>query len=271
MILDRILAETRAETARRKRTTPLETLVQRAKAAPVPRGLARALRAGETVRLLAEVKRKSPSKGVLRADFDPAVLARAYAAAGADAVSVLTDEPFFGGGLGHLRTVREAVALPVLRKDFILDPYQIVEARAAGADGVLLIVAALTRSQLEDLLAETTAWGMDALVEVHTEDELDRALAAGARVIGVNNRDLKTFETTLDVTLRLASRVPGDVTLVSESGIRSRDDVVRLAAAGVDAVLVGERLVTDREPGGAARALVGVPRRAGSRTEAMAT
>ena len=268
MILDRIIAETKAETARRRRMTPLRALAEAAQAAPPPRSLAGRLGAGGTVSLLAEVKRKSPSKGVLRADFDPAALARAYAKAGADAISVLTDGPFFGGGLDHLRAVREAVPLPVLRKDFIVDPYQVAEARAAGADAVLLIVGALPRRRLDDLLAEVHAWGMDALVEVHTEAELERALAAGARLVGINNRDLHTFETSLEVTMRLAGQVPDDVTLVSESGIRSREDVQRLAAAGVDAILVGERLVTDADPLRAARSLVGVPlgprRRAGA-------
>lgn len=270
MILDRILAETRAEVARRKLTAPMSTLEQKAKSAPGPRGLAQALGAGGTVRLLAEVKHKSPSKGVLRSDFDPVSLARAYEKAGADAISVLTDEPFFGGSLLHLRAVRETVPLPVLRKDFIVDPYQIVEARAVGADAVLLIAAALDDKTLGHLLAMTRDWGMDALVEVHTENELERALAAGADFVGINNRDLNTFETSLDVTLRLAPRVPAHVTLVSESGIRSRGDVTKLAAGGVHAVLVGERLVTDDDPTAAARALVGVALPPQGRMEAVA-
>lgn len=259
MILDSILAETRAEVARRKQRTPLLSLEQEALSAPEPRGLAGALGAGGTVRLLAEVKHKSPSKGVLRQKFDPVSLARMYAQAGADAISVLTDEPFFGGSLDHLRAVRQAVALPVLRKDFIVDAYQVVEARAAGADALLLIAAALDDEALSRLLAVTRDWGMDALVEVHTEDELERALASGAELIGINNRDLRTFDTSLDVTLRLAARVPAHVTLVSESGIRSRADVALVAQSGVHAVLVGERLVTDVDPLAAARGLVGVP------------
>lgn len=269
MILNQILAETRATVAWRKQVLPIETLLTHAEEAPRPRGLAAALGRGGTVRLIAEVKRRSPSKGVLRDNFDPLQLALAYEQAGADAVSVLTDETFFGGSVEHLRAVRAAVKLPVLRKDFIIDPYQIIEARAAGADGVLLIVAALGDEQLHSLLAETHEWGMDALVEVHSEEELERALDAGARLIGVNNRDLYSFVTTLDVTLELAPKVPDDVTLVSESGIAGRADVERLAVAGVDAVLVGERLVTDSDPGAAARSLVGVPAQDGRRRRVM--
>lgn len=259
MILERILAAKRETIARRKaRVAPAELAERAAEAAP-PRGLAAALGKGGVVRLVAEVKRKSPSKGVLHGRFDPVALAAAYAGAGADAVSVLTDEPFFGGSLAHLQAVRDAVTLPVLCKDFIIDEYQVAEARAAGADGVLLIAAALTDDELLALLTAVSRWGMDALVEVHTEEELERALAVGARLVGINNRDLRTFATALDVTLRLAPHVPDYVTLVSESGIQSRVDVERLAAAGVDAVLVGERLVTSRDPGAAARDLTGVP------------
>lgn len=259
MILERIVAETKSELIHRRRTAPIEKLLRAANDAPAPRGLAAALGRGTTVQLIAEVKHKSPSKGVLRADFDPVSLARSYWKAGAGAISVLTDGPFFGGSLEHLKAVREAVPLPILRKDFIVDTYQVVEARAAGADGLLLIAAALSQTELERLLAETRAFGMDALVEVHTEDELDRALAAGGHLIGINNRDLRTFRTSLDVTNRLAGRVPGDVVLVSESGIASRDDVARVAASGVDAVLVGERLVTSADPMTVARELLGVP------------
>lgn len=270
MILQRIVDETRTTVARRKQVMPVASLEKAAMQVSAPRGLAQALGRGDTVRLLAEVKRKSPSKGVLRADFDPVALAVAYAQAGANAISVLTDGPFFGGSLEHLQAVREAVSLPVLRKDFIVDEYQIVEARAAGADGLLLIVTALSQPELEHLLRAATALGMDALVEVHTEEELERALAAGASLVGINNRNLKTFETSLETTVQLAARVPEDAVLVSESGVASTQDVQRLAAVGVDAVLVGERLVTAGDPRSAARALLNVPARARDKTKAVA-
>lgn len=267
MILDRILEHKRTDVQRLKQERPLPTLIQQIHRAPPPRGLARALGQGGTVRLLAECKHRSPSKGVLREPFDPVALAVGYCAAGADAVSVLTDAPFFGGSFDHLRAVRAAVPVPVLCKDFVVDEYQVAAARAAGADGVLLIAAVLGDAELRRLVDAVERWGMDALVEVHTETELERALAAGARLVGVNNRDLRTFETSLEVTLRLAPRVPPDVTLVSESGIRRRSDVERVAAAGVDAVLVGEGLVTAEDPGAAARRLVGVPASGRARRE----
>ncbi|MFO7172401.1 MAG: indole-3-glycerol phosphate synthase TrpC [Bacillota bacterium] len=270
MILERILAAKAEEVARARAAVPLAEVRAAAAAAPPPRDFAAALarprhlgdRPGAVpVAVIAEVKRASPSRGVIRRDFDPAAIARAYARAGASAISVLTDAPFFQGHLDHLRAVRQAVDLPLLRKDFILDPYQVYEARAAGADAVLLIAAALgdagpiraLRELAEDL-------GMAALVEVHTPAELEMALAAGARIVGINNRDLRTFETRLETTLELAGQVPPEVLLVSESGIRTPEDCRRVAAAGARAVLVGEQLMRQPDPGAALLELVGAGR-----------
>ena len=199
--------------------------------------------AGRTLGLVAEVKRASPSAGLIAESFDPVEIARRYEQAGADAISVLTDEPFFQGHLDHLVAVRAAVGLPILRKDFVLDEAQIYEASVAGADAVLLIVAALTQDQLIRLHDAATACQLDALVEVHTLEELDRALAIDAQIIGINNRDLTTFKVDLAVTERLSEEVPAGVVLVSESGIRTADDSRRARASGADAILVGEALM----------------------------
>ena len=232
--------------------------------APTPRDLIEALRA-ETVRIIAEIKRSSPSQGNINAERDGADLVREYENNGAAAVSVLTDEDYFGGSIDDLRQARAAVDLPILRKDFIISPYQVYEARAAGADGVLLIVAGLYPSTLKTMLELTHELGMAALVEVHTERELDLALANEARLIGINNRDLNTLEVSLDTFVELAYRVPGDRVLVSESGIRDRGNVAYVAEAGADAVLVGTSLVSSEAPGAAVAELIGVavrPRRA---------
>lgn len=207
-----------------------------------PLDFAAALRR-DTVALIAEVKHASPSKGVLIEDFDPVRLATTYAENGAAAISVLTDEPFFQGHLDHLRAVRSAVGVPVLRKDFVIDPYQVYEGRAAGADAVLLIAAALEDDKMADLHALIAELGMAALVEVHNEAELERALTIGARLIGVNNRDLRTFNEDLSTTGRIARLISDGVTLVAESAIRSAADVRRMGDLGADAVLVGEALV----------------------------
>lgn len=266
-ILDRILVAKEEEVASDERIVSRDVMRRRAdeaaKAGPADaaRGLAARLSSSDTVAVIAEVKRKSPSKGRLAERIDAPALASAYARGGAGAVSVLTDEPFFGGGAEDLQTVRAAVPLPVLRKDFIIDEYQIDEAKVWGADAVLLIVAALDDARLTELLGRADELALDALVEVHTEEELGRALQAGARLVGVNNRDLRTFETTLDVSLRLAEHVPPDVVLVSESGIRSRHDVVTLAAAGFDGILVGESFVKSSDPEAAVARLAGVPGR----------
>jgi indole-3-glycerol phosphate synthase len=198
---------------------------------------------GEGVALIAEVKKASPSAGLIRQDFDPVHIARAYERGGAACISVLTDERFFQGSLAHLRLVRSAVDLPLLRKDFILDPVQVLEARALGADAYLLIAAALAEGELGKLLAAGRELGMDALVEVHDEGDLGVALEAGADLIGINNRDLRTFQVGLDVTERLAPLVPAGVVVVAESGIRTCADVRRLKACGIRAVLVGEALM----------------------------
>jgi indole-3-glycerol phosphate synthase len=212
-----------------------------------------ALEAGPGVAVIAEVKKASPSAGVLREDFDPAAIARAYAANGAGCISVLTDGPSFQGSLHHLELVRAAVDVPLLRKDFVIDRYQLLEARAAGADAVLLIAEVLAGDALPRLLAQSRELGMEALVELYDRENLPRVLAGGARLVGVNNRDLRTFRTDLGHTLELARAVPPGVCLVSESGIRGRADVERLRAAGVRAVLVGESLMRAPDVGAALR------------------
>lgn len=265
-MLDEIMRHKREELPERMRAMPLATLRALAATVPDPLDFAAALRR-PGVSLIAEVKRASPSRGLLCRDFDPARLAQVYTQGGAAAISVLTDSRFFQGELEHLTTVKETVTgerereekretraanlstspstvPPVLRKDFIFDSYQIVEARVAGADAVLLIVAVLGDHELRRLLAETRALGMEALVEVHDEAEVERALKAGARVIGVNNRDLRTFTVDLATTARLRPLIPPECVLVSESGIHGPDDVRRLREMGVDAMLVGESLVT---------------------------
>jgi indole-3-glycerol phosphate synthase len=258
-ILAEILAHKRVELEAARRLVPDALLAERAEAlAEAPRGFRRALLAAEPPVVIAELKRRSPSRGEIRPDFDPVACAREYAAAGAAALSVLTDERYFGGRLEFLRAVRGAVALPLLRKDFLVDLYQVDEARVAGADAVLLIVAALEPAALGALLARAALRGLDALVEVHDERELEAALDAGATLVGVNNRDLRSFETDLGVTERLAPRVPRSVLLVAESGIHGPADVGRLARAGARAFLVGESLMREPRPGTALRRLRGV-------------
>lgn len=232
----------------------------RAADAPPARGFAAALRRPAEVRLLAEVKRRSPSAGEIRPGADPVEVARAYREGGAAAVSVLTDREYFGGDLDFLRRVAAQVPVPAIRKDFLVDPVQVWEARAAGADAVLLIARILDDATLAELLGVVAESGMDALVEVHDAQELERALAAGSRLVGVNNRDLGSFRTELELSVRLAASVPGEVTLVAESGIRTPEDVDRLGAAGVDAVLVGESLMRQDDLRAAAAALTGRPR-----------
>jgi indole-3-glycerol phosphate synthase len=208
------------------------------------RPFASALQPGDgKLALIAEVKKASPSAGVIVEQFDPVAIAKNYARAGVEAISVLTDEQFFQGHLRYLSLIRDAVAQPLLRKDFIVDPIQIMEAAAAGADAILLIVAALTQDELTALLETAETYQLDALVEVHTHPELDRALETDARLIGINNRNLATFEIDLGVTERLSEEVPADIVLVSESGIRTAEDLARIKACGVDAVLIGEALM----------------------------
>ncbi|MFZ2488858.1 MAG: indole-3-glycerol phosphate synthase TrpC [Anaerolineae bacterium] len=251
-MLDEIMRHKRDEVARRQNAVPVADLRALASLAPDPVDFAAALR-GPGVKLIAEVKRASPSRGLLCRDFDPPQLASIYAQGGAAAISVLTDARFFQGQPEHVSEVKEVLLtrkdtarIPVLRKDFIFDPYQIVEARVIGADALLLIAAVLGDNDLKSLLAETRRYGMEALVEVHDESEVERAVKLGARVIGVNNRDLRTFAVDLAVTARLRPLIPSECVLVSESGIHSAADVHRLRDLGVQAMLVGETFVTAR-------------------------
>jgi len=254
--LAEILEHKRRELTLARERQPGDALARRARLlAQAPRGFRRALESGERPRVIAEIKRRSPSRGEIRPDFDAVACARAYASAGAAAISVLTDARYFGGSLELLAQVREAVSLPLLRKDFIVDAYQVDEARVHGADAVLLIAAALDRSALRELAAHAEALGMDALVEVHDERELEAALAAGADLIGINNRDLRTFEVDLGVTERLAGKLPEGCVVVAESGIFTPRDWERLEAAGAQAFLVGEALMRESDVGAALRRL----------------
>jgi indole-3-glycerol phosphate synthase len=254
-VLDEILDGVREDLAARQEQVPFDAVRDAAAAAPAPIDAYAALRA-PGVGVIAEVKRASPSKGVLADIPDPAELAKEYAAGGARCVSVLTEGRWFGGSLADLTAVRAAVTCPVLRKDFIVSSYQVHEARAHGADIVLLIVAALEQNTLMGLLERVESLGMTALVEVHTEDEADRAMAAGARVIGVNARDLTTLEMDLGVFERIAPGLPNTIVKIAESGVRGPHDLIRYAAAGADAVLVGEGLVTHKSPRDAVAELV---------------
>jgi indole-3-glycerol phosphate synthase len=254
-ILARIVARKRDEFARA--TISRAELEKRAEGLRAGRRGFREALEGKTPAIIAEIKKASPSKGVLREDFAPAALAREYEENGADAISVLTDEPFFQGSLGDLRAARQAVGIPVLRKDFTLNVYLVVEAAANGADAVLLIAAILDEKQIRDPRELTGKWGMAALVEVHNGGELKTALDAGADMVGVNNRNLKTFEVTLETSLRLAADIPAGVLKISESGIHSREDIQRLAGAGFRAFLVGEHLLKSASPGAALGALTG--------------
>ncbi len=256
-VLDKIVATKRTEIAAAKAERSEAVLRELAAQAPPPRDFFSPLAAGKPIRLIAEIKKASPSAGVIRADFNPVEIARIYQRHGATCLSVLTDEQYFQGSLDYLRDVRAAVTLPVLRKDFILDSYQLYEARAAGADAVLLIAECLDDCNLRKLHNEAVALGMSPLVELYDSENLQRVFDAGATLIGVNNRDLRTFDTDLEHTLRLRERVPDQCVLVSESGIRTRADVKRLEAAGVDAILVGESLMASPDIGAAVDALLG--------------
>ncbi|HTP96216.1 MAG TPA: indole-3-glycerol phosphate synthase TrpC [Burkholderiales bacterium] len=259
-VLDRILAVKREEIAAGVAAKPLERQRAEAESAPPARDFVGAIRArlargGAAV--ISEIKKASPSKGLLRADFDPAAIAASYAEHGAACLSVLTDVRFFQGSAAHLAAARGACALPALRKDFVLDPYQVYESRALGADCILLIAAALDSARMRELERVARALGMAVLVEVHEASELDRALELETPLIGVNNRDLRTFETRLETTLRLRARIPPDRIVVTESGIHARDDVRRMRDNGIDCFLVGEAFMRAADPGAALRELFG--------------
>jgi len=256
-ILDKIVATKRDEIARSKSKLPLVELQAKLKDASPPRPFFDSLAAVGNIKLIAEVKKASPSKGVIRADFDPVAIAKIYEAHGATCLSILTDEQYFQGSLEYLCRVREAVGIPVLRKDFILDTYQLVEARVAGADAVLLIAECLDDCNLRKLHNEALELGLTPLVEFYEPENLDRVLAAGASLIGVNNRDLRTFQVDLDHTIRMREKVPLDCVFVGESGIETRADALRLQSAGVDAMLVGESLMRQPDIGTAVDRLLG--------------
>jgi len=251
-ILSKILRRKAEEVAARRAQVPLAELARRIEAAAAPRGFVAAIErriAGGQAAVIAEIKKASPSKGLLRADFRPAEIAQSYARAGAACLSVLTDIDFFQGADEYLRAARAACALPVLRKDFTVDPYQVHEARALGADAILLIVAALDDAVLGELAGLAGSLGLDVLVEVHDATELERALRLGTTLIGINNRNLRTFETRLETTLDLLARIPADRIVVTESGIHTPADVARMRAAGVHAFLVGEAFMRAPDPG----------------------
>lgn len=256
--LERILANTRVEVAARKAATDLSALETSA-AAHTPRGFARALneRAKTAPAVIAELKKASPSKGLIRAEFEPVALGKELEAAGATCLSILTDEVFFQGGLENLRRVSAEVTIPCLRKDFMVDSFQVVEARAAGADCILLIMAALPNDELRILRDAARSYGLDVLCEVHDQQELDRALELDCECVGVNSRNLKTFDVSIERAVELASQLPEGVVRVAESGITSRQDVENLRVAGFDAFLIGETLMRQPSPGAMLRTLIG--------------
>jgi indole-3-glycerol phosphate synthase len=255
-VLDRIIEARRAAIAHRKKSVPETALRFGVKHAKPVRDFAAAL-TRDSLNVIAELKKASPSSGLIRADFDPVALAKSFEAAGAAALSVLTEEEFFQGDLKYMRQARSAVELPVLRKDFIIDPWQVWEARATDADSFLLIVAGLGDAILGELLALGRKLGMEPLVEVHTREELTRALAAGARMLGVNNRDLRTLEVRIETSEELIEAIPEECIAICESGLRSHRDLARLRAAGFDAFLIGEHLMAQPDPAAALRELLG--------------
>jgi len=256
-ILDRIVAARRESVAHRKRVLPEVALkIAVEKKVPPPRDFAAAL-SRDSINVIAELKKASPSRGVLRPEYAPAVLAEALEHAGAAALSVLTEEDFFSGSLADLKEASRVTKIPILRKDFIVDPWQVWETRASGADAFLLIAAILSDASLRELLELGRTLKMEPLVEVHTREELDRVLATGACIIGVNNRDLRDFQVHLETSLSLVEAIPNDCIAVSESGLRSHEDLSRLRRAGFDAFLIGEHLMTDPDPAVSMRALIG--------------
>ncbi len=264
-ILDKIKAYKLEEIAVDKAKKPLETVEADARQAPPVRPFAENLHRASTegYGLIAEIKKASPSKGLIRADFDPAALAQAYAAGGATCLSVLTDTPSFQGAKDYLVKARAACKLPVLRKDFMYDPYQVAEARALGADCILIIMASVSDTQAKELEATATEWGMDCLLEVHDEAELERASLLKSRLMGINNRNLKTFETALDTTRRLSKLVPADRLIVAESGLNTPDDLANLSGYGARIFLIGESLMRQPDVESATRELLSDPATAG--------
>ncbi len=260
-ILDRIKAYKLEEVAARKAATPLAQMEERARSAPPVRGFAEAISRAmrEGYGLIAEIKKASPSKGLIRADFDPAALARAYQEGGATCLSVLTDTPSFQGADAFLAEAREATTLPVLRKDFLYDPWQVAEARALQADCILIIMASVSDAQAHELEEAATHWGMDALIEVHDAAELERASRLRSPLIGINNRNLQTFEVSLDTTRDLARRVPEDRIIVAESGLSTPEDLADLARFGARAFLIGESLMRQEDVAAATRAILARP------------
>lgn len=254
-ILDEILAARAARVRQARARVPIEDLERAAAVRSEFRSFRDALSAGG-IRVIAEMKKASPSAGLLQSEYAPGALAQDYEAAGAAALSILTEEDYFQGSLDHLRQARAATCLPVLRKDFIIEPYQVYESAASGADALLLIVAALSGAELLSLIELSRRLNVAALVEVHTEDELARALDAGADIIGVNNRDLKTLEVKLETSLRLREKIPAGILSVTESGIKTGEDLARLHEAGFDAALIGERLMRSGNPGRALREML---------------
>jgi len=256
MILDEIVASTKKLLVERKSRTPIEMIEHAAAKQAPPRDFAEALR-GQNIKLIAEVKRASPSKGLLAPNLDAASMAGTYEKSGAAAISVLTEPEYFKSSLADLEAVRAAVNLPILRKDFIVDPYQVYEARASGADAVLLIAAILSADEMRSLLETVHSLGMKALVEVHNREELEQALALDPKVIGINNRNLADFSVGLETTMELSPLIPEGKVIVSESGIHTRDDVKKLEGAGVNAILVGEALVNSADPAVKIKELLG--------------
>jgi indole-3-glycerol phosphate synthase len=256
-VLDRIVEARRAAIAHRQKSVPETVLRFGVKQAEPVRDFAGAL-SRDAINVIAELKKASPSRGMIRSEFDPVSLAKGFETAGAAALSVLTEEEFFQGDLKHMKVARAAVGIPVLRKDFIVDPWQVWEARATNADSFLLIVAALDDVRLAELLALGRELGMEPLVEVHTREELARALAAGARILGVNNRDLRTLEVRVETSYELIEAVPDECIAIAESGLRTHDDLKRLRAAGFDAFLIGEHLMLQPDPAAALRSLLGL-------------
>ena len=256
-ILDRIVSQKRADVDRARTAVPVTELQRQLGDAPSPRGFVQALKEGAPVGLIAEVKKASPSAGLIRPEFEPVDIARMYESNGASCISVLTDEPFFQGHLDDLRAVREVVSLPVLRKDFVIDPYQVVEGRVAGADCILLIAEILDDATMATLYETSLELGMDVLIEFYEPENLERVLRLSPTLVGINNRNLKTFETSLSHTMTLRKSIPPETLVVGESGIRTRDDVCQLADAGVGAMLVGESLMRSPDVGAKVRELLG--------------